>query len=138
MERLRKAEAKEKGAAIADLLCSRPAIVFDRYRTLAERRECKEPESRYRQQAEERTNREEFGAPHRPGGGVLIRRSLAREFRPEACPSEIHRVTSLFYLPFFFEALLFISLRLFNPLTKPPLIPVAPRGRTSPNHGPDQ
>ena len=95
MERLRKAEAKEKGAAIADLVC-RPAIVFDRYRTLAECRECKEPESRYRQQAEERTNKEEFGAAHRPGGGVLIRRSLAREFRPEAYLTENHRVNFLF------------------------------------------
>lgn len=45
MERLRKAEAKEKGAAIADLAC-RPAIVFDSYWTLAECREHKKPESR--------------------------------------------------------------------------------------------
>lgn len=137
MERLRKAEAKEKGADIADLVC-RPAIVYDGYRTLAECRECKEPESRYRQQAEERTNREEFGAAHRPGGGVLIRRSLAREFRPEAYLTENHRVTFLFYLGYSFEALIYFYFLLLNPLTHLPLILVALLGHTSSKHGPDQ
>lgn len=91
-----------------------------------------------RQWAEERSNKEEFGAAHRPGVGVLIRRSLAREFRPEAYFSENHRVTFLFYLRYSFEALIYSYSFLLIRLSYLSLTLVALLGHTSFKHGPDQ
>jgi hypothetical protein len=72
------------------------------------------------------------------GAALSFDDPLLANFGQKHVPLRFIALPSLFYLPCFFEALLFISLRLFNPLTQPPLIPVAPRSHTSPNHGPDQ